>query len=336
MGSIDDGGPITGIYSSVATGMIALTGIVFSLVFVMVQFSSAAYSPRLVTLLARDSLLFHAMGIFSATFLYSIAALAWVDRNGSGRAPFLSALVVIGLLLASMDMFVGLVHRLAGMHINNVLRFTGDFWSATEDFRSLPATQTLFYTGPPRTIQLLDVTALLALAEESGGIVEVTSAVGDTVVEGTLLLRIFTARQPISTNALLKAIRMGTRRTFEQDPKYAIRLLVDIAIRALSPAVNDPSTAVQALDHIEDLLRRMRALLSDLKNAVCEVRRNAVRDQEKRLDATIARSFADLEDLLEASVEDREGLGVPRKRNVIGTGRMLAIVVNLARRPISP
>jgi uncharacterized membrane protein len=357
----------------------------------------------LVTFLARDPLLFHAMGIFMATFLYSIAALAWVDRNGSGRIPFLSALVVIGLLLASMGMFVGLVHRLAGMHVSNVLRFTGDFGrrtldklypplsardvqTATEDFRSLPAVQTLFYTGPPRTIQLLDVAAFLALAEESGGIVEVTSAVGDTVVEGTLLLRIFTARQPINANALLNAIRVGTQRTFEQDPKYAIRLLVDIAIRALSPAVNDPSTAVQALDHIEDLLvrlgrrrleigeirdragrlrvvipiptwedflhlaldeirfygveslqvmRRMRALLSDLKDAVCEVRRNAVRDQEKRLDATIARSFADLEDLLEASVEDREGLGAPRKRNVIRTGTN-GDSGQLGLRPISP
>ena len=53
------------------------------------------------------------------------------------------------------------------------------------------------------------------------------------------------------------AIRLATARTFEQDPQYAIRLLVDIAIRALSPAINDPTTAVQALDQIEDLLRRL-------------------------------------------------------------------------------
>ena len=55
----------------------------------------------------------------------------------------------------------------------------------------------------------------------------------------------------------MQAFRLGTSRTFEQDPKFAIRLLVDIAIRALSPAVNDPTTAVQALDQIEDLLRRL-------------------------------------------------------------------------------
>src|SRR6266576_3600572 len=70
----------TAIYSSIASGMIALTGIVFSLMFVMVQFSATAYSPRLVVWVARNPLVAHAFGIFNATFLYAIAALAWVDR----------------------------------------------------------------------------------------------------------------------------------------------------------------------------------------------------------------------------------------------------------------
>jgi uncharacterized membrane protein len=87
----------------------------------------------------------------------------------------------------------------------------------------------------------------------SGGIIEVVSSVGDTVVEGTLLLRVHGGRVTISELDLRKAVEMGTERTFEQDPKYAIRLLVDIAIKALSPAINDPTTAVQALDQIEDL-----------------------------------------------------------------------------------
>src|SRR6185295_19259469 len=86
------------IYSAIATGVITLTGIVFSLVFVMVQFSSVAYSPRLVLWIARDPLMFHAIGTFTATFLYAVAALAGVDRGGSGKVPFLSVWVVVGLL----------------------------------------------------------------------------------------------------------------------------------------------------------------------------------------------------------------------------------------------
>ena len=83
------------IYSSIASGMMALTGIVFSLAFVMVQFSATAFSPRLVLWIARDPIISHAIGIFSATFLYAISALAWLDRGGSGKVPFFSAWIVV-------------------------------------------------------------------------------------------------------------------------------------------------------------------------------------------------------------------------------------------------
>jgi uncharacterized membrane protein len=69
--------------SAAASGMMALTGIVFAMGFVMVQFSAIAYSPRLVLWLARDRMLFHALGTFSATFIFALATLAWVDRGGA-------------------------------------------------------------------------------------------------------------------------------------------------------------------------------------------------------------------------------------------------------------
>src|SRR6516164_11591800 len=91
-----------GIYSAVASGMIALTGIVFSLTFLMVQFSATAYSPRLVLWLAQDPIVSHSMGVFTATFLYAIAALAWVDRAGSGRVPLSGTLILTALLIVSV------------------------------------------------------------------------------------------------------------------------------------------------------------------------------------------------------------------------------------------
>ena len=86
------------LFASVAQGMLALTAIIFSLAFVMVQFSSAAYSPRLVLWLSQDPIIWHAMGLFTATFLYSLVALIWVDRWGNGQAPFFLGLA--GHLLA--------------------------------------------------------------------------------------------------------------------------------------------------------------------------------------------------------------------------------------------
>ena len=368
------------IYTSVGSGMLALTGIVFALAFVMVQFSATAYSPRLVLWISRDPVIWHAIGIFTATFLYAIGAIAWVDRNGSGKVPFLSVWVIFGLLLASVAMFVTLIQRIGLLQINRMLTFTGDLGrqvieaiyprldtaialAQPEALPSLPVTQTLIHTGPPQALQALDQRALLTLGAQSGGIVEVVSAIGDTLVEGTVLLRILGGRQLVDKDAWKKTFETGEERTFEQDPKYAIRLLVDIAIRALSPAINDPTTAVQALDQIEDLLlrlgsrrleigavrdsagalrlviphptwedflrlafeeirfcgatsiqvmRRMKALVSDLIHALPEERHEPLRRHQKRLDSTIARSFADPEEQLEAAVEDRQGLGVPR------------------------
>ena len=214
-------------------------------------------------------------------------------------------------------------------------------------------------------IQALDTEGLVRFARASGGVIEMVAAVGDTIVDLTPILHVFGARQPIDERALAKAIAMGEERTFDQDPKYAIRLLVAIAIKALAPAMNDPTTAVQALDQIEDLLlrlgcrcleigefrdnegqlrlvvpypswedflrlafdeirycgahsvqvmRRMMALVNDLIERLPENRHPALLHWEERLQTTIARSFDDLEEKQEASVEDRQGLGVPRKQ----------------------
>jgi uncharacterized membrane protein len=128
---------------------------------------------------------------------------------------------------------------------------------APEELQQYPQTQTLLHKGRPRAIQGLDERKLFASSLAAGGIVEVISSPGDFVVEGSVLLRICAGARTIDEQALREAFEMGEERTFEQDPRYAIRLLVDIGIKALSPAVNDPTTAVQALDQIEDLLRRL-------------------------------------------------------------------------------
>ncbi len=203
----------TAIYSSIASGMIALTGIVFSLTFVMVQFSATAYSPRLVLWIARDRAMMHALGMFTATFLYAIAALAGVDRGGSGAVPFVSAWVSVALLMASTAMFIVLIHRISLLQINRMLVFTGDqgrkviatiypdqrqtaIPAVGHGLRSLPISQTVAHRGGPAAIQAVDVDALVRLARQAGGAIELASAVGDTVVVSMPLLRVRGARAP--------------------------------------------------------------------------------------------------------------------------------------------
>jgi len=117
----------------------------------------------------------------------------------------------------------------------------------------------------PRSIAEFDQKSLVELARKCDGLIEIECAVGDTIVYDTKLLHVRGALRQLPEDLLWRAIHLADERTFEQDPKYPIRLLVDIAIKALSPAVNDPTTAVQAIDQLEDLLRRLgRRSLADV------------------------------------------------------------------------
>lgn len=368
-------------YSAIASGMIALTGVVFSLTFVMVQFSATSFSPRLALLMSRDPLLIRALGVFISTFIYALAALAWVDRSSVTGVPLISFWLVLGLLLASMGMFVALIERVGMLQVTRMLTFTADQGrkviasmyapleqlspcDGSEDLREATPVQTVFYHGRPRAVQSVDIATLARLAAQYNAVIEVVASVGDVVMELMPLLHVYGAAQKLDDRALNRAIVLGEQRTFTQDPKYAIRLLADIAIKALSPAINDPTTATQALDQIGDLLvrlglsrveigtyrdsdgklrllvpfpswddflrlgfdeilhcgsasvqvmRRMKALVSDLILVLPEERRPALDYWRHRLEDTITRSFSDAEEQSDASVEDRQGLGTTRR-----------------------
>jgi uncharacterized membrane protein len=375
--------------SAVASGMMALTGIVFSVAFVMVQFSAIAYSPRLVLYFARDPSLYHSLGVFVATFVYSLCELAWVDRGGSGRVPLWSSLVVVVLVILSMVLFARLIQRLNDLQISSVLKAIGDKGRAVirdifqrldevsttkglaasplDDSRLGPVAQTVTYAGEPRVIAELDLGRLVRLAQEAKAVIVMASAVGDTVFDRNPLLTVH-GGAAIDEKALRRAVVLKPERTFEQDPKYPLRLLVDIAIKALSAAINDPTTAVQAIDQIEDLLRRLgrrdldagyardvdgklrlvypmptwedyltlafdeirqygasslqvmrrlRSTLVDLAASLTSAERaDAVRRYLDHLDLVIERSPLDDEDRVKARQEDRQGLGLTRRRGV--------------------
>lgn len=276
--------------SAAASGMMALTAIVFSIAFVMVQFSAIAYSPRLVLLFVRDPTLFHTLGIFVATFVYSLAVLAWVDRDGTGSVPLFSTILVVILVIVSVILFSLLVQRLNDLQISNVLHVIGDrgrqviremyprrydkkvdMQRARRDIAGDPSlgpvTQILTYSGKPRTIASYDIAALVREAQGADAVITVASAVGDTLVENALILRVHGGKATLPEDRLMRGLHLKTERTFDQDPKYAIRLLVDIAIKALSPAINDPTTAVQTIDQIEDLLHHLGQRELDAGNA---------------------------------------------------------------------
>jgi uncharacterized membrane protein len=274
------------VLGAIASGMLSLTAIVFTVAYITAQFNSVAYSPRVASLFARDPALFHTFGLFNATFIFSIITLAFVDRENSNFVPKFSLAIIVMLLIASMIVFARLVRGVSDLQITNTLHKIGDQGrivlhetfngldtrsglqaktAPERDLRNRPITQTLRYTGVPRSIAAFDEKLLIELARRFDALIEIECAVGDTLVYDTKLFDVRGASEQLPERELLRAVRLTEERTFEQDPKYPIRLLVDIAIKALSPAVNDPTTAVQAIDQIEDLLRRLgRRSLEDV------------------------------------------------------------------------
>jgi uncharacterized membrane protein len=266
----------TSILASIATGMLTFTGFVFSMITVMIQYGSTQYSPRITSYLLRSKVVQHALGVFIATFVYSLAALSRVDIAGTAYVPDVPILMSLSLVLSSTVMFIALIQSVANLQVVNVLQMIGsrgreiieDLYpaayttdgrlEATSPTTMLPAvTQIMHYYGGPMAVAKVDIRTLVLLAQRVDAVIEVEYSVGDIVPDGGPLLRLHGGKRQIPEWQLRAAILLGSQRTIEQDPKYAIRLIADVACKALSAAINDPTTAVQAIDQLDNLLRRI-------------------------------------------------------------------------------
>jgi uncharacterized membrane protein len=264
--------------SSITQAMIAFTGLVFSITIVVLQLTSGQFSPRVLRAFVRDRAIQLALGVFVSTFVYAMVVQRAVIGS-AGQHPFVPRIAVTGafaLVLASVGLFIFYIH-----HVANMVRVATIVASLGAESRDLlraryPASQPA--AGPPpdlgpaarvitasRPGVLVSVNekALAGLAERTRCVVVLSARVGDYLPEGAPLLRIHageggTGDVPgIDELRLLAEVAQDTERTMEQDLAFGFRQLVDIAERALSPAVNDPTTACQAMDVLHDLLRRL-------------------------------------------------------------------------------
>ena len=270
--------------AAIAAGMIAFTGIVFSISLIVSQFWSTAYSMRLMQWLRNTPLTGHAFGVFSATFVYALVALAEVGRNEKIELGS-TVLFALLLLLASVFLFLLLLYStLRQMNLSYVLSLIGDrgrevidaFYGAPgeqpapPEGRDLdgPAVESgrLVHEGAPLVVAAIDFGRLVTMATQAEATIVIKVGVGDSVPSGAVVARVFGGSIP--PGEIRRAFLLGTERTMEQDPKFALRLLADVAIKALSPAINDPTTAVQALDQIEDLLLRIGVRTLDIGRLV--------------------------------------------------------------------
>jgi uncharacterized membrane protein len=247
----------------------ALTRVVFG----QVAFASGLYSPRVAARLLARPLVIWTTGLFTAVL--TCAGSAWLvllNDDAEQLTVLPLALSVLLLVVSFLGLLALIVDVTRTYRVSSVvsdtaragLRAVDRLYPLTVDEvdegRSRPAppagTPDQVVRAPEGTFGVLlgfFAPWLVPVARAHGATIVIVPAVGDYVETGTPLFFVFGPKQ-IPERQLRAGIRLGAERTSEQDPLFTIRLLVDVADRALSPAVNDPFTAVQALDRIAQLL----------------------------------------------------------------------------------
>ena len=262
------------ILSATGTGMIAFTGLVVASVLVVVQFAAAQYSPRLILWFRRDPVAKHAIGSFLAAFLFALVALRELPPADAGGSAEVTAGLALALLIGASILFLVLLQRVMdnlrprtvyGRVAREGIRAARAIYPArlaesqvAGDDRSwaVPAPREVRLEHQPGVVCSFEREALLAAAIAAGATIELVPGPGEFIVPGQTLLRVH-GDVPLDDETLRGAVDIADERTIQQDPAFAMRIIVDTAIRALSPAVNDPTTAVQALDALEVMAREL-------------------------------------------------------------------------------
>jgi uncharacterized membrane protein len=263
------------VLSAITSAMITFTGLVFSITIVVLQLTSSQFSPRVLRTFLRDRRTQLSLGIFVATFVYAIMVLRTVDSGeDSVFVPAVATSVALALLLLSVGVFVQYIHHIAtSIQVSAIIGTTGDETRSTLDRRFPPGRSdppdsglALKPAGRPTAVvqaqrsgvvTYVDEARLVQLACAADVVLRARVRLGDFLPEGAPLLEVFGDASALDTAAVSGAVRQDRDRTLQQDVAFGFRQLVDIAERALSSGVNDPTTAVQAVDELHDLLRRL-------------------------------------------------------------------------------
>lgn len=258
------------IMSTIASSTFALIVLVSSALLVAIQLASGQLTPRLIALFYRGPYSKLAFAVFVFTFTFSLTVLARIDESAPRIASYAAAsffLIDILLFIVFIDAVGKRLRPSSAVRVvalvgRSVIRAEYPELATEEPAQPVQAKQ-MTNNEMPRTVLgtvdgsvlAFDMNGLVMLAQRHNCVIELVPEVGQNVAEGDPLFRIYNTGNGPSDVSLLNSIAKGEERTFEQDPLFAFRILVDIANKALSPAINDPTTAVLAIDQIHHLLR---------------------------------------------------------------------------------
>jgi uncharacterized membrane protein len=259
------------VLGSLAGAMFTFIVFVCSSLLLVVQLASAQLTPRVISTMFRDRVIKWTLAVFVFSFTFALAAMVRIGAT----VPLLVTQVAAYSCVASIGVFLYLID-----HVGKKLRPGGIFASvAAEAHRVINSVyprrlsddevivgndsihrEELPIRVVPSTssgvVLAFDASGLVALGTQYDCVIELAPQVGNFVAPGDPLFHI-RGGLDIPIDSLYSSIALGVERTMEQDPAFAFRLIVDIAAKGLSPAINDPTTAVLAIDQIHHLLRHV-------------------------------------------------------------------------------
>jgi uncharacterized membrane protein len=367
----------TALYDTVVTLTLSFFVFTFGSLLVAIQVASGQLTPRIIaTILLRNNVVRYSVGLFVFTLVFAVQAL----NRQEASVHELVALVTGILGIACIANFLFLIDYAARLlRPVSVVATVGDEGmamikavypdpatplapeaaAAMHTLRQVPSRE-VEHRGTSQVVLAVDIPTLVALARRHDGMIEFVPQVGDFVAAEEPLFVLYGGAMAIDNRAVQSIVAFGPERTLEQDPMFAFRIIVDIALKALSPAINDPTTAVLALDQVHRLLRmvgrrklrgevilddggrprvifrtpnwedyvqvacseiracgakhlqvvrRMRAMLENLRSTLPELRHAALNTELDLLDWAIQAHFSRPEELGLARIPDPQGLG---------------------------
>lgn len=258
------------VMGTVAASMFTLVVVSSSAVLVAVQLASAQLTPRIILLVYRSRLRKLCISGFVFTFTFSVGALVRIE----GAVPLLTSYVAAYGFLLNLALFLYFIDSMGKtLRPSSALQVVGfagrdvvqsvypaklqrDQPSISKPVESLKKDPSrLVLNEHDGVVLAFDRKGLISMAESFNCLIELVPQVGDFIAAGDPLFRVFEGGEDLNGESLRQSVAMGPERTLEQDPMYAFRIIVDIASKALSPAINDPTTAVLAIDQLHHLLR---------------------------------------------------------------------------------
>jgi uncharacterized membrane protein len=262
----------------IAGSVITVTGVVFSLTVVTLQLASTQFSPRLLRTFLRDLSNQVVLGTFLATFTYALLVLRAVD-SGPGADDQVPSVAITGAYVLTAASVIALVyfidHIARSIRIDSLMRevnedtlevldrihppASGDDEEVDPEELAAPADAVGVPARRSGFIQGVDDEVLLQACEAEGVVLRLEHPVGDRVIAESPLASVWRPGGAYETSpelqrAVAAAVQIGYERTMQQDVAFGVRQLVDVAVKALSPGINDPTTAEHAIGHLASLL----------------------------------------------------------------------------------